>query len=258
MSTATGTIVGCWDYPVKSMQGVRRPQLDIGQQGVVGDRRFALIDEASGHVMSAKRYSVLMMAIASDDGITLPTGGSTIAYDDPSASERLSEWLGRPVRLAVPDAAQAVTYEMTFDPPNDDAEYFSIPTPTGSFVDLAHVHVVTTATLEGCSAARPDLDWDVRRFRPNLLLDVDGPAFVEDGWREGTVAVGDEVELEVLMPTVRCAMPLRAQPGLDAQPALFDAMKQLNTAMPNHLGVYCTVRRPGRVAEGDAVTVKGP
>jgi uncharacterized protein YcbX len=252
------TISQCWRYPVKSMQGERVAQLTVGEQGVVADRRFALIDESTGHVMSGKRFSALMLAETTDEAIVLPDGGPTVRYDDPAASTLLSDWLGRPVRLARPDPAVPTEYEMTFDPPNDDAEYFTIPTPTGSFVDLAHVHLVTTATLEGCRAARPDLDWDVRRFRPNLVVDVDAPTFVEDGWAGSTVAVGDEVVLEVLMPTVRCAMPLRAQPGLGAQPELFKAMSELNEAMPNHLGVYCTVQRTGVVAEGDAVSVSEP
>ena len=59
-------------------------------------------------------------------------------------------------------------------------EYVDIPAPAGSFLDFAPVHLVTTATLEGCQAQRPDLDWDVRRFRPNLVIDVDGPPFVEN------------------------------------------------------------------------------
>jgi uncharacterized protein YcbX len=240
------------------MQGERVPSVTVGQHGVVDDRRFALIDESTGHVMSGKRYKALMLADATDDGMVLPDGGPTVRYDDPEASKVLSEWLGRSVRLARPDPAVPTEYEMTFDPPNDDAEYFTIPTPTGSFVDLAHVHLLTTATLEGCRAARPDLDWDVRRFRPNIVVDVDGPPFIEDTWTGSHLRLGDDVELDVLLRTVRCAMPLRAQPGLDRQPELFQAMTDLNTEFPNHLGVYCTVRSTGEVAVGDAVEVSEP
>jgi uncharacterized protein YcbX len=237
------------------MQGARCDRLEVGPIGVVGDRRLAVVDEETGHLISAKQIGELLQADTAGDQFVLPDGRGTFAFDDPAAAEALSSWLGRRVRVASPEPDTQSAYEMTFDPPDDDAELFTIPTPPGSFVDLAHVHLVTTATLDGCRAARPELDWDVRRFRPNLVLDVDGPTFVEDGWRERTVRIGDHVVLEIMMPTVRCAMPLRAQPGLERQRELFAAMRELNTEMPNHLGVYATVKTTGAVAVGDEVTL---
>jgi hypothetical protein len=59
--------------------------------------------------------------------------------------------------------------------------------------------------------------------------------------------------LDVLQPTVRCAMPLRAQPGLQRQPRLFSALNELNAASPNHLGVYAGVQTPGPIRVGDPV-----
>lgn len=67
--------------------------------------------------------------------------------------------------------------------------------------------------------------------------------------------VGSAV-LRVLMPTVRCAMPLRSQPGgLERQPSMFQAMTELNTANPNHLGIYLDVIEPGAVSTGDPIEV---
>ena len=109
----------------------------------------------------------------------------------PELDEALSVWLGTAVRLVEPRADRAVHYRMTFDPPDDDAELFDIPTPDGTFLDLAPVHLLTTATLDGVRAARPDLDWDVRRFRPNLVLDVAGAPFVENDWSGRRLALGD-------------------------------------------------------------------
>ena len=63
--------------------------------------------------------------------------------------------------------------------------------------------------------------------------------------------------LLVQQPTVRCAMPLRAQPGLDRQPAMYAAMTELNAGAPNHFGVYLAVEQPGVVRPGDAVAVIG-
>lgn len=251
-----GTVASCWRYPVKSMQGVRVDELRVGATGIEGDRTWGLIDADTGKLASAKRFSALLLASATDEAITLPDG-VVVALDDPDADARLSAWLGRDVRAVRPEPGGEQVYEMTFDPPDDDAELVDIPTPPGTFLDWAPVHVITTATLDHCARARPDLDWDVRRFRPNLVVDVDAAPFAEDGWVGRPLRLG-EVALVVRQPTVRCAMPLRAQPGLERQAGLFAAMSELNAAAPNHLGVYLDVATPGTVRAGDAVELLAP
>jgi uncharacterized protein YcbX len=251
--TDLGTVSQLWRYPVKSMQGAQADELRITATGVEGDRQWALIDEATGRVLSAKRSGALLTAVGTDGRATLPDG-SIVELDDPGAGPALSSWLGREVTVRAAADAEGLSYQMTFEPPNDDAEYFDIPIRNGTFLDLAAVHLVTTATLLACAAARPDLDWDVRRFRPNVVVDGPGELFHENGWTGRRVTIG-EVVIEVDGPTVRCAMPLRAQPGLDRQPALFAAMEELNTAMPNHLGAYASVVEPGVVRVGDTVTL---
>ncbi len=250
----TGTVAECWRYPVKSLQGHREDVLTIGTSGVAGDRQRALIDVETGHLISAKRRSKLLEAVGRDGAIELP-GGTSVSWDAPDVDEQLSGWLGRPVRLAESSPEDALSYEMTFDPPNDDAEYYEIPAPAGSFLDLAAVHLIATATLEGCRNQRPDLDWDVRRFRPNLVIEWGSEPFAEDEWVGKRVAVGDDLILGGIGPTVRCAMPLRAQPGLEREPELFRAMTELHELYPNHLGAYASVERPGTVRPGDPVRV---
>lgn len=249
-------IVSCWRYPVKSFQGLAVDTLDVGPNGTTGDRAWGLVDADGTHVLSAKRTKALLDAHCTDDTLTLPDGRTfALASGDRELDAALSDWLGQQVHLARPTEVGPVSYEMTFDPPNDDTDYFEIPTPTGTFVDLAHLHLLTTATLRAAAEARPDLDWDPRRFRPNLVIDVDGPLFVEQDWIGRELTAG-ELVFRIDQPTVRCAMPLRAQPGgLERQPDLFRAMSEMNETFPNHFGVYATVVRPGRVAVGDAVTI---
>jgi hypothetical protein len=233
------------------MQGAAVESVDVGPTGVAGDRRRALLDASSGALLSAKRYGGLFQAVADDDAVTLPDG-ERIEFGDPDADRRLSDWLGVAVTVAETAPDVAVSYEMTFDPPNDDAEYYAIDAPPGSFLDLAAVHLVCRQTLDGCRQLRSDLDWDVRRFRPNILLDVPGlEPFAEDDWAGSRIRVGGAV-LEVMMPTVRCAMPLRAQPGLDSQPTLYAALEEIHA---NHLGLYLSVVEPGEVRVGDPVVV---
>jgi uncharacterized protein len=245
-----GRVAALRRYPVKSMQGMEVDRLVVGPIAIEGDRVRACIDEGTGHLMSAKRFSKLLEASADDEGITLP-GGRRLPYDAAEVDQVLSGWLGRRVRLEEPSPDTKRSYEMTFDPPNDDAEYHEIPSPAGSFVDLAAVHLVSSATLAAGERARGDLDWDVRRFRPNVVVEgVDEP-FGEDAWVGSVVTIGG-ARLASQMPTIRCAMPLRAQPGRKRQPRLFAALDELHD---NYLGTYLAVAEPGEIRVGDEVSV---
>ncbi len=256
------SVAALWRYPVKSLQGIPSASLSIGPRGVRGDRRYALVDVATDHILSAKSRSDLLLASVSETAegavvLALPDGQS-IHADDPAINDVLSAWIGRPVALTEANTSnepltydeRSRSYEMTFEPENDDAEPVPIPSPTGTFLDLAAVHVLTTGSIARCREARPGTAWDVRRFRPNVLVDLDGAGFPEDAWVGHRVRIGD-AEISVDQRTVRCAMPLRAQPdGLDRDVGVFRTMNALHD---NHLGVYCSVIEPGSVKAGDAV-----
>lgn len=251
-----------WRYPVKSLQGVEVDALEIASAGVVGDRRWGIVPDDADRVLSAKRLPDLLEARVEGDTIVLPDD-TRVGVEDPGVHDALSTWLGRRVHLRSTTDSDGLAYDMTFDPPDDDAEVFAIPVPPGTFLDLAPLHLLTTATLNGCRSARPDLNWDVRRFRPNVVVDIDAAAFVEDTWAGRELRLG-EVVLRITQPTVRCAMPLRAQPAptggsagavLVRQPELHDALVELNTTFPNHLGVYAEVVHTGVVRTGDVVSL---
>lgn len=248
-----GIVSNLYRYPVKSLQGQTEHRLEIDEGGVAGDRMWALVDDESGRLASAKRFSALLGGIGRDESIEIP-GGSRVGLGEVDAADLLSAWLGRRVRVVRAGESGPLSYQMTFDPPNDDAELFDIPVPEGSLVDLAPVHLVTTATLDACAARWPHLDWDVRRFRPNVVIDIDIEPFVENDWVGRDLDVGGAV-LRVEQPTGRCAMPLRAQPGLNAQPKLFAALNEANPDLPNHFGLYLRVSHPGSIQVGDGVTV---
>ena len=50
----TGTVVSIWRYPVKSMLGEELNASYVTERGLVGDRAYALLDEETGKVASAK------------------------------------------------------------------------------------------------------------------------------------------------------------------------------------------------------------
>lgn len=245
-----------WRYPVKSMVGERQGSADITHWGVAGDRRFGILDVGSGTIMSAKKEPRLLQARAMLAGVTLtirlPNGETALGLG-PSVDMALSGWLGRPVQLVQARPEGRGTYERPTDFEDDRSAPVRWDGPLGPFVDTSPVHVLTTATLRTMATERPELHWDVTRFRPNVLLEVSGDGCVEQGWIGGRMRVG-EVELHILQPCGRCVMTTRAQcGGIDRQ---LDILRHINADHRSNLGVLAQVVHGGRVDVGQAVNIE--
>jgi uncharacterized protein YcbX len=258
LSDSVGRVGALWRYPVKSMQGEQVHEAAVSPDGLEGDRQYAVCDAATGRLLSAKSVADLLLASARFENgevlVTLPDGLEVAAAGDDRTDAALSAWLGREVRLQERATVGSTSYEMTFDPPNDDAELVQIPTPPHRLFDLATLHLLSTTSLERLEHLAPGHQWDVRRFRPNLLVDsaeAEAEGFVDEEWVGRRLVVGSAT-LEVQLKTVRCAMPLREQPGLARDVGIY---KALDETCANHLGVYVEVQSAGRVAVGDAVHV---
>ena len=251
-----GTVAGAWRFPVKSLQGEAVDALVFDATGAVDDRTWGIVDQATGKLLTAKRWGVLLEASArleagGDVVVTLPDGREHVA-GDPGTDEALSAWLGRDVRLSRPPEG-GLPYELTMDPTDDESEVWDFATPPASFVDLAAAHLLTDASLKAARRTYPAGDWDVRRFRPSLLIAAAGAAsgYLEDSWIGQKVACGEAV-FEPFMPTPRCAMPTRAQSGLARDTAV---SRTLTDDHANNLGIYAQVVRGGSVRIGDEVAL---
>ncbi|HVM39456.1 MAG TPA: MOSC N-terminal beta barrel domain-containing protein [Acidimicrobiia bacterium] len=248
------SVAQIWRFPVKSMRGERIDEGPLVESGLQGDRRFGVVDDETGKVLSAKREARLLLASARlvGDGVEIDLpDGTTVSSADSDVDARLSAWLDRSVSLRRASADVQTVYEMNTDNTDESSPLFDFPCPPGTFLDAAAVHLLTTASLRAAAAEYPEGDWDVRRFRPTVLLECDGDDWVEDGWVGGPVTVG-EAGLMVFAPTVRCAVPTRAQDGL---PRDLGIAKTVNRAHQSNLGVYAAVASPGTVRIGDRVTL---
>ncbi|MGK2948335.1 MAG: MOSC domain-containing protein [Acidimicrobiales bacterium] len=248
---AIGTVSQLWRYPVKSFQGEQVDALQLAPGGAAGDRTLAVVDPAASKVLSAKRFADLLHAAArleADDGIviTLPDGSEHHA-SDPGIHTVLSAWLDHEVRLEVPPATGVFPMEMYSGMFDEDTPVFDWPGPEGTWLDLADAHWLTTASLAAIAGDHPEGQWDVRRFRPTALIDTTADGFVEDGW--SSVELG-EVTSEIFMPTPRCSMPSRAQPGLERDTAIGTTIRDHHD---NNLGVYGSIAQSGTVRVGDSV-----
>jgi uncharacterized protein len=273
-----GEIVWLGRYPVKSMLGEARSSMMLTGSGVGGDRRYALIDQDTGLVASAKHpgkwRSLLTMRARYEPGdarvsMTLPDG-TTVMDDDAVVDQVLSRGTGRSVRLArsrppgarlerMSPLVEANAGELTRGP-------LAAAAPGRSFVDFAPVHVVTTATLDALARAHPGGTMDARRFRPNLVLRmVDDAPFVENIWPGRTLSTAAGTAVRMLVPTPRCPVPGLAQGGgevdqeLPEDPYVLRVAARLNRTAVLDLGVltcvggYGAVHRPGPLRVGDRI-----
>jgi uncharacterized protein YcbX len=126
--------------------------------------------------------------------------------------------------------------------------------PPSTFFDLATVHILTTATLNRLRQLHPPGRFEVRRFRPNIVVrpDNDEPDFVESRWVGRKLSIGDDVVLEITDHTPRCVMTTLAQGDLPKDSEILRTAARYNDV---HVGVYAEVRKGGRVQRGDTVTL---
>jgi uncharacterized protein len=232
-----GSVVQLWRYPVKSLQGERLTRAEVGPHGLVGDRAWGIVDEATGFVLTARREPGLLFASARllDDGavaVALPDG--TVARDDGD----LCEWLGRRVSLrrAGPDGRGTYETPVSFDH-EDSAEWVTWQGPSGTFHDSTR----TMVSIVSLGALGP---WDIRRFRPNVVVTGDG----EERLVGATVRIGG-AELDVRKRVDRCVVVCRAQPGGVERD--LDVLRVINRTTATFLGVGATVAASGRIAVGD-------
>lgn len=246
-------VVGLWRYPVKSMQGEAVEVAEVATFGLAGDRRYGVEVEESGRILSAKREGRLLTAGATTAGtelvIRLPTG-ERLDGPGPACDAALSAWLERPVHLVEAPSEGAPTFESQSDMTDDDSPTLTWEGHPDAFVDSSPVHLLTTASLRAMAEQRPELDWDVARFRPNVLVDAPGAERLEDGWVGRHVRVG-EVELEVVKRCERCVMVTRPQPG--GRERQRDILAHLSRVADATLGVLARVVRTGPIAVGTTV-----
>jgi uncharacterized protein len=147
------SVAALWRYPVKSMQGEELNAADITAGGLLGDRRFAVIDSATGKVAGAKNprkwpgffYFRAAYTEPPRTGSALPAvrvtmpDGTSGTTGEASLPKALSVALGHEVTLsAALPGATAEEYVIA-----DDA-VASFDLPAGTFFDAAIVHLGQT------------------------------------------------------------------------------------------------------------------
>ena len=281
--TGLGSVVALWRYPVKSMMGEELNAAMVTTRGLWGDRAYGLVDCADGKVASAKNprkwprlfdFRAALVDIVQTGAmppvrITLPDG-AVVTNQRGDLNQILSRALNREVSLeatalsqeAGPESPPSVSPTAKAEeywPDMEGLDYRDTVTdfelPEGTFFDCAVVHLLTTATLDRLRELYPEGRFEVRRFRPNVVVQAAGgmKTFVENGWIGHTVAIGDAVRLTITGPCPRCVMTTLAQGDLPKDPGILRAAAQHNQV---NVGVYASVLQGGEIRRGDPVRLE--
>ena len=289
-----GSVAELWRFPVKSMKGEQLQEVTVTEQGVLGDRAYALIDAETGKVVSAKSVKLFPDILACQAAFVAPPraegeippvridlpNGTSVTSDSSDFDRALSAHFRRDVRLArvAPD-------DFTIDQYHPDVEGadpggnrdkvvaqklgsalfaelgMESPVPVGAFFDVFPLSVITTSTLARLNELRPQSRFEQRRFRMNLIVRTEQPGFIENGWVGHKLQLGDETRVNVALLDPRCVMATLAQDDLPQDTDVLRTLVRHNRMQVGALaqfpcaGVYAVVAAPGTVRTGDHVTV---
>ncbi|WP_236789181.1 MOSC domain-containing protein [Amycolatopsis sp. GM8] len=231
----SGSVAQLHRWPVKSLRGEEVDAARFDDRGMAGDRAHALIDlrpKRAGKVLTVRQNQELLSWRGSYPGgpeepptLSAPDG-TEWSWRDPALPAALSESLGLPLELRAEEGQQdrGPTVLVTVE-----ASRQALENELGGPVELA-------------------------RFRPNLHVDLDAPAFAEQDWGEGTAITVGDVVLEIVGaragPCIRCAVPSWDPAGRERWPKLQTWIIEQHE---NKFGLIMRVTRPGTIRTGDAV-----
>jgi uncharacterized protein YcbX len=252
-----GTVSAIAIAPVKGLGLVHPASVEVTAAGVIGDRRYALLD-GSGKLANGKKIGTLVrvrpVVWDRDDALALELPDGTVLSDEVVLGEAVDGVFygeARPARLVHGPWSAALS-----DLAGQDLRLVRMPDGTG--VDRTGDGTITLqsdAALEAlATAAGQDGPVDGRRFRMTFTI-AGVEAHAEDGWIGRRVRVGGAVVVPA-GNVGRCAIttqdPDTGIKTLDTLKLIADGRGHLPTTEPLPFGGHAAVVAPGVVAVGDA------
>lgn len=280
-----GVVKEIWRYPVKGMAGEQVEQCAIGSNGLEGDRTWAVRDVARQEIQSCKfRPELLMCTATSRAGqldshveISLP-GGIVLGSDDERIHQSLSDLVGyessleslQPLdnldfyrRHKMDDHTWLDELKATFtrEPGEPLPDFSEFPqqardfvTVPGTFFLVTPFHIITTATLNHMKTLLPESDWDVHRFRPNIVIQTnsDNEGLVEQGWVGKSMKIAN-TDIDCTATAPRCGAITRAQHDLKFDKSM---LRTVIKEADQNLGIYGNITHQGILTVGDTVYIE--
>lgn len=236
-------------FPVKSLGGESLPRAEVDTLGLAGDRRWMVVDAASGRFLTQRQLGRMAQIGARwRDGQTLElsvAGRAPLTVTVPPADEALRGVTVWSDSLQAPDAGDAAAAWLSAVLERD-CRLVHVPASRARQVDTAYAQVgdqvgfadgfplllIGQASLDDLSA-RVGRPLEMLRFRPNLVIEGADP-YAEDGW--GRLRIG-AVEFERVKPCSRCAIPT-LDPHSGERSADGEPLRTLATYRRDADGVY--------------------
>ncbi len=240
-SIQVGRVVGLWRYPVKSMAGEALAEVDVSWHGLAGDRRWAFV--RSGVTQSG--FPWLTIRERAEMSHYLPS------FTEPHRPDRSPTVVRSPsgglFDVMDKDLADELCPESVTVLRQDRGIFDTFPLSLITTQSIARLGEIVGTVL------------DLRRFRPNLLIEATSSAaeatpFPEDGWVGSTLRIGG-LRLRVDKRDGRCAIITVDPETTERDPAILRAVVAERQGC---LGVYGSTVEPGRIAMNDAVILEAP
>lgn len=237
-----GRVTALFRYPVKSMAGQSLDVTRLGWQGIEGDRRFAfrrVADKTEFPWLTASKFPQLLLY--------QPFRLEADLTDLPPTHVRTPD--GKVFELQSDELREEVSGRY-----GSDLELMNLK--HGIF-DEACVSIITPGTVQGIER-ESGRHIDLRRFRPNVVIETNSAElFEEDRWL-GRTLMFDEgnsgASVRVTMKDERCVM-VNLNPDTAERDS--EVMKTVVRLNQNYAGVYGTVVNAGELRVGQVVNLAG-
>lgn len=246
--------------PIKGLTLQHPPSIELTSDGVPGDRRFYLVDDA-GQLQSCTRNPGLYGLDATWDEarrhLTVARGGDVLVEGTVERAERVDTDLW---------GMRTVTATVVADP--RWSEFFSqqvgrdvrLLEASDSAYDARPATLLGLASVDELARRTASEPVDPTRFR--MLIEFSGgEPHLEDTWEGRRIRVGGAV-LRAEGPVQRCAATTRnpATGEVDLQTLKmirsYRGRQESIWGLGANLGIYAAVLTPGTVAVGDALEVE--
>ena len=240
-----GRISAIFRYPVKSMAGELLDVAKLSWHGIEGDRRLAIrrLNDKSGFpwLTASKLPQLLLHKPFGLDSNTVEPLPTHVRTPD-----------GREYELRSDELRQEISSRYGSDVELMNLKHGIFDEGSISVISLGTVHSVARESGRGVDLC------DVRRFRPNVVLETNGAEpFEEDRWVGRTLMFGEansESALRVTMRDERCVMVNFDPDTAERDSEVMKAVVRMNE---NYAGVYGTVISAGELRIGQVVTLGG-
>jgi len=241
MMIEIGHIKAIFRYPIKSMAGEQLDTASLGWHGLDGDRRFAfrrIADQGGFPWLTASKLPELIL---------FRPFRSDLGSDNQTPSH---------VRTPEGEILELRSEDLRVDISRRYGAEVELMRLNQGIFDEASVSLITLATILQIEK-ESGRNLDIRRFRPNLLIETyRNEPFEEDDWVGKVMAFGENVEggaVSITLRDKRCVMINFDPETAQASPSILKSVVRLNQ---NNAGVYGTVVGTGNLSIGQKIYLR--